>query len=151
MDIDRALDIIRAQHHAVLATTRPDGQPQMSPVLVTVDDEAYAVISTRETAYKVRNVRRHPRAWLCVLPDRFFGGQWLQIEGPTQILSLPDAMDPLIAYYQSISGEHPNWDDYRQAMQRQGKSLLRITIERWGPIATGGFPAEVAARLDAKG
>ena len=144
MDIDRALDIIRAQHHAVLATTRPDGQPQMSPVLVTVDDEAYAVISTRETAYKVRNVRRHPRAWLCVLPDRFFGGQWLQIEGPTQILSLPDAMDPLIAYYQSISGEHPNWDDYRQAMQRQGKSLLRITIERWGPIATGGFPPRLA-------
>jgi len=137
MDIDRALDVIRAQHHAVLATTRPDGQPQMSPVLVTVDDEAYAVISTRETAYKVRNVRRHPRAWLCVLPDRFFGGRWLQIEGSTQILSLPDAMDPLIAYYRSISGEHPKWDEYRQAMRRDQRCLIRIRVERAGPDREG--------------
>jgi PPOX class probable F420-dependent enzyme len=137
MDIDRALDIIRKQHHAVLATTRADGQPQMSPVLATADDDGYAVISTRETAYKVRNVRRHPWAWLCVLPDRFFGGQWLQVEGPTQIVSLPDAMDPLIAYYQSISGEHPDWDDYRQAMQRDQRCLIRIRVEQAGPDREG--------------
>src|SRR5262249_31669974 len=123
MDIDLALDVVRAQHHAVLATTRPDGQPQMSPVLVTVDDEAYAVITPAEPAYTVRSVRSRPRAWLCVLPDRFFGGRWLQIEGSTQILSLPDAMDPLVAYYRSISGEHPNWDEYRQAMRRDQRCL----------------------------
>jgi PPOX class probable F420-dependent enzyme len=97
----------------------------------------HAVISTRETAYKVRNVRRHPRAWLCVLPDRFFGGQWLQIEGPAQVLSLPDAMDPLIAYYRSISGEHPEWDDYRQAMRRDRRCLIRIRVERAGPDRQG--------------
>jgi PPOX class probable F420-dependent enzyme len=137
MDIDRALEIIRAQHRAVLATTRRDGQPQMSPVLVTVDDEGYIVISTRETAYKVRNVRRHPRAWLCVLPAGFFGGEWLQVEGPTEILSLPGAMDPLIAYYRSISGEHPDWDDYRQAMRRDQRCLIRIRAERAGPDRAG--------------
>ena len=137
MDIDRALELIRVQHRAVLATTRRDGQPQMSPVLVTVDDEGYVVISTRETAYKVRNVRRHPRAWLCVLPDGFIGGQWLQVEGATQILSLPDAMDPLIAYYRSISGEHPDWDDYRRAMRRDQRCLIRIRPERAGPDREG--------------
>jgi hypothetical protein len=52
-----------------------------------------------------------------------------------------------VEYFRGISGEHPNWDEYREAMTRQGKALVRVEIERWSPIATGGFPPDVAARM----
>jgi PPOX class probable F420-dependent enzyme len=137
MELDAARDVLRRQHQAVLATRRSDGEPQMSPVLVTLDAEGYAVISTRETAYKVRNLRRDPRAWLCSLPDRFFGGQWIQVEGAAHIVSLPEAMEGLVAYYRAASGEHEDWDDYRRAMQRDKRCLIRIRIERAGPDRQG--------------
>jgi len=137
MDLDLVRDVLRVQHHAVLATVRPDGQPQMSPVLAVLDDEGYAVISTRETAYKVRNIRRDPRAWLCSLPDAFFGGRWVQVEGTARIVSLPESMDGLVAYYRAASGEHPDWDDYRRAMLRDKRCLIRIRIERAGPDREG--------------
>ena len=139
MDIDAARDVLRNQHRAVLATLRPDGQPQMSPVLVMVDADGYAVISTRETAYKVRNVRRDPQAWLCSLPDGFFSssGNWIQVEGRAEIVSLPDAMDGLVSYYRAISGEHPDWDDYRAAMVRDKRCLIRIRVDNAGPDRAG--------------
>jgi PPOX class probable F420-dependent enzyme len=136
MDLDKARDVLREQHRAVLTTRRADGEPQMSPVLVAVDDEGYAVISTRETAYKVRNLRRDPRAWLCSVPDGFFGS-WIQAEGPVEIVSLPEAMDGLVGYYRSISGEHPNWDEYRDAMQSERRVLVRIRLDRAGPDVQG--------------
>jgi PPOX class probable F420-dependent enzyme len=136
MDLDEARDVLRTQHRAVLTTLRPDGEPQLSPVLVTVDDDGHAVISTRETAYKVKNLRREPRAWLCSFPDGFFG-RWIQVEGPVEIVSLPEAMDGLVGYYRSISGEHENWDDYRAAMERERRCLIRIEIERAGPDRQG--------------
>jgi PPOX class probable F420-dependent enzyme len=136
MDLDEAKDVLRTQHRAVLTTLRSDGEPQLSPVLVTVDDDGYAVISTRETAYKVKNLRRDPRAWLCSFPDGFFG-RWIQVEGPVEIVSLPDAMDGLVDYYRSISGEHANWDDYRAAMTREQRCLIRIQIDRAGPDRQG--------------
>ncbi len=136
MDLDEARDVLREQHHAVLTTLRADGEPQMSPVLVTTDDGGYAVISSRETAYKVRNLRRDSRAWLCSIPDGFYG-RWLQVEGPVEIVSLPEAMDGLVAYYRSISGEHPDWADYREAMQADKRCLIRIRIERAGPDRSG--------------
>jgi PPOX class probable F420-dependent enzyme len=136
MDLDKARDILRAQHHAVLATVRSDGEPQMSPVLVTLDADGYSVISSRETAYKVRNLRRDPRAWLCSLPDGFFGN-WIQVEGPAEIVSLPEAMDGLVAYYRSISGEHPDWEEYRRAMRAEKRCLIRIRGERAGPDRAG--------------
>jgi len=137
MDPDTARDLLRSQHHAVLTTVLADGSPQMSPVLVTVDADGYAVISTRETAYKVKQLRRNPRAWLCSFPNGFFGGRWIQVEGPVEILSLPDALEPLVEYYRSISGEHPDWDDYRAAMVRDRRCLIRIRIERAGPDREG--------------
>jgi PPOX class probable F420-dependent enzyme len=137
MELDAARDVLRRQHHAVLATRRPDGEPQMSPVLVTLDAEGYAVISTRETAYKVRNLRRDPRAWLCSLPDQFFGGQWIQVKGAAYIVSLPEAMEGLVAYYRAASGEHEDWDAYRRAMERDKRCLIRIRIERAGPDRQG--------------
>jgi PPOX class probable F420-dependent enzyme len=136
MDIEGARQFIQNNHRAVLATTRSDGSPQLSPITVGLDDEGHAIISTRETAMKVHNLRRHPRAWLCLLNDGFFG-EWVQVEGDVEIVPLPEAMDLLEGYYRSISGEHPDWDEYRQAMVDQRRVILRMTIDRAGPSRTG--------------
>ncbi|GAA1252009.1 PPOX class F420-dependent oxidoreductase [Pseudonocardia aurantiaca] len=136
MDLDKALDVIREQHKAVLATMRDDGTPQMSPVLVAVDDDGRVLVSTRETAVKVRNLRRDRRVWLCVLPDDFFG-RWVQVEGLAEIVSLPEAMDGLVDYFRRVSGEHENWDDYRAAMERERRVLVRVTLTRAGPDRAG--------------
>jgi PPOX class probable F420-dependent enzyme len=136
MDTGRAADFLRAHHRAVLATSRSDGRPQLSPVTCTVDDENRVLISTRETALKTRNLRRRPQASLCVFTDNFFG-EWVQVEGDVEIIPLPDAMDLLVEYYRSISGEHPDWDDYRAAMARDRRVIVRITITRAGPDTSG--------------
>ncbi|HUN38502.1 MAG TPA: PPOX class F420-dependent oxidoreductase [Trebonia sp.] len=136
MNTEAALEFIRTQHHAVLGTLKADGTPQLSPVTVGADADGHVVISTRQTAYKVRNVRRDSRVWLCALPDGFFG-QWAQIDGTAEIVELPEAMDPLIEYYRQISGEHPDWNDYRAAMERDKRVLLRITITKAGPSVSG--------------
>lgn len=136
MDLDDARAFLRANHHAVLATRRADRRPQLSPVAVTVDADGRAVVSTRETALKLQNVRRHPDVSLCVFTDGFFGG-WVQVDGIADIQTLPDAMEPLVDYYRSVAGEHQDWDDYRAAMQRERRVLLRITITRAGPDRSG--------------
>jgi PPOX class probable F420-dependent enzyme len=136
MDLDAARAVVAQQHHAVLATMRADGTPQMSPVLVAVDDDGHLTISSRQTAYKVRNLRRDPRAYVCVLPDDFFG-RWIQIEGRATVVDLPEAMRPLIDYYRRLSGEHPDWDEYRAAMEREARVLIRIEPNRAGPDHSG--------------
>jgi PPOX class probable F420-dependent enzyme len=136
MDIDEAREVIRTQHRAVLATLRADGTPAMTPVLAAVDEADRVVISSRETAYKVRNLRRDPRAWLCVLPDSFFG-RWIQVAGRAEVLSLPEAMDPLVDYFRLVSGEHSDWDDYRAAMERERRVLIRLDVDTAGPDRTG--------------
>ena len=136
MDIAKAQQFLRANECAVLATTRRNGQIQMSPVTVGLDAEGRAIISSRETAYKVRNLRRHPPASLCVFVDEFTG-PWVQVNGTAEIVSLPEAMDLLVDYYRQIAGEHPDWDDYRRAMQRDQRVLIRITIESAGPDHKG--------------
>jgi PPOX class probable F420-dependent enzyme len=137
MNIDEARAVIRTRHHAVLATMRRDGTPAMTPVLVGLDAQGRATVSTREPAYKVKNLRRDPRAWLCVLPDGFFGDRWVQVEGTAEIVELPEAMEPLVEYYRSVSGEHPDWDDYRAAMERDRRVLIRVDILRAGPDRSG--------------
>jgi PPOX class probable F420-dependent enzyme len=132
MSPDDAREFVASNHRAVLITHRSSGGLQTSPVLVGVDDEGKVVISTREAAYKTRNLRRDPTAVLCVLSDGFFG-RWMQIEGTAEIVSLPEAMDGLVDYYRRISGEHPDWDDYRRAMQDQHRVLVRISIDAVGP------------------
>ena len=136
MDLEKAREVIREQHRAVLATLREDGTPQMSPVLVALDDDGRVLVSTRETALKVRNLRRDERLWLCMLPDGFFG-RWIQVQGRAEIVPLPDAMDGLVDYYRRISGGHENWDEYRQAMQAERRVLLRVALERAGPDRAG--------------
>jgi PPOX class probable F420-dependent enzyme len=136
VDVNTALEFIRQHHRAVLATTRADGTTQMSPVTAGVDDEGRVEISTRETAYKVRHLRALPYAALCSFSDRFFG-DWMQVEGPVEIVPLPEAMEPLVEYYRRISGEHPDWADYRAAMERDRRVLLRMTVERAGPTVHG--------------
>jgi len=132
VDLDVARSFVAEQHYAVLATMRGDGTPELSPVLVAVDGDGRLTVSTRQPTYKVRNIRRHPRVWLCVLSKGFFG-QWVQVEGVAQIVELPAAMEPLVEYYREISGEHPNWAEYRAAMQREQRVLLRIELTRAGP------------------
>ena len=136
METDIAQEVVRTQHRAVLATWRRDGSPQMTPVTAGVDDEGYVVISTRQTAYKVRNIRRDPRVYLCVLPDDFYG-RWIQVDGRATLVELPEAMEPLVDYYRRISGEHPDWDEYRTAMERDQRLIIRVEILRVGPDQHG--------------
>ncbi len=136
MTPDEARTFVTGNHWGVLVTRRSGGGLQMSPVTVGVDGDGMATISSRETAYKVRNLRRDPTAVLCVFSDSFFG-PWLQIEGAAQIVSLPEAMEPLVDYYRRISGEHPDWEDYRRAMEEQRRVLIRITFEKVGPSRFG--------------
>jgi PPOX class probable F420-dependent enzyme len=132
VELESARQFVRDHHRAVLATLRPDGSPQLSPVTAGVDDAGRVLISTRETAVKVKHVRRSGRAWLCVLPDEFFG-EWIYVEGDASIVPLPEAMEELVEYYRRISGEHPDWDDYRAAMVRDQRCIIRIELTRAGP------------------
>jgi PPOX class probable F420-dependent enzyme len=136
VDLDEARAFLRDHHRGVLATRRRDGGPQLSPVLVGLDGEGRATVSTREPAFKILNARRNPHVWLCVFNDGFFG-DWIQLEGTAEVLSLPEAMEPLVEYYRSISGEHPDWDDYRRAMERDRRVLLRVELTRAGPDHSG--------------
>lgn len=131
-----ALEFIRHNPRAVLATQRRDGNAQLSPVLATVDGQSRVVVSSRETAIKVINLRRHPHATLCFLNERFFG-EWRAVDGPVEVVSLPEAMEPLVDYYRRVSGEHPDWDEYRRAMEQERRVLLRLTVERSGPTQLG--------------
>jgi PPOX class probable F420-dependent enzyme len=133
---DEVRDFIRTHHRGVLATSRRDGGTQMSPVLVGVDDDGTLMISTREGAMKTVNVRRLGRAAVCVFEDAFFG-QWVQAEGAATVESVPAAMEALVRYYRLIAGEHPDWDDYRAAMLRDKRVLIRIRIDRAGPLKAG--------------
>lgn len=143
--VDRAqlLEFIRPRHHAILATVRSDGSSQMSPNTMGVDDAGRIVISTYPQRAKVHNIRRNPAVSVCVLSDDF-GGEWVQVYGAAEVLDLPDSVEPLVEYFRNISGEHPDWDEYRDAMVKQGKSIIRISIDTWGPVARGGFPAHLA-------
>jgi PPOX class probable F420-dependent enzyme len=143
VDRDGLLDFVRPRHQAVLITRRSDGWPQASPVTLGVDDAGRLVVSTYPERAKARNIRANPEVSVCVLSDNF-GGAWVQVDGTAEVLDLPEALEPFVEYYRNIAGEHPDWDEYREAMQRQGKALIRIEITRWGPIATGGFPARLA-------
>jgi PPOX class probable F420-dependent enzyme len=146
VDRDALLEFLRPRHQAVLLTRRRDGGAQLSPVTCGVDGEGRIVVSTYPQRAKVANARRDPSVSMCVL-SADFDGPWVQVDGQAEVLDLPEALDPLVEYFRSISGEHPDWEEYRQAMTRQGKSLLRVTITGWGPIATGGFPPEVVDKL----
>ena len=136
MTPDEARDFIKDNHRAVLVTRKRDGSPQTSPITCGVDDAGRVAVSSRETAYKVRNLRRDPRATLCVFSDRFFG-DWVQIDGTAEVVSLPEAMDLLVDYYRSLAGEHDDWDDYRAAMERERRVMIRVAITRAGPDRSG--------------
>jgi len=136
VDTAAALEFLRANHRAVMATTKADGSTQLSPITVGVDAEGRVVVSTRETAYKVRHLHALPYAAICAFTDGFFG-DWIQVEGPVDIVALPEAMEPLVDYYRSIRGEHPDWDDYRATMERDRRVILRMTVERAGPNVSG--------------
>lgn len=141
--VDRAAlnDFVRPRHHAVLVTTRADGSPQMSPVTCGLDTSGRIVISSYPQRAKSRNAKRDPKVSVLILSDEF-NDAYVQVDGTAEVLDLPDALEPLVEYFRVISGEHPDWDEYRAAMTKQGKCLIRVTVERWGPVATGGFPPE---------
>ncbi len=143
VDRDQLLDFVRTRHHLVLVTTRADGRPQVSPVTGGVDAEGRIVISTYPDRAKANNLRARPAASVLVLSDEW-DDAWVQVDGSAEVLDMPstEAEDALVEYFRCIAGEHSDWDEYRQAMRRQGKSLLRITVASWGPVATGGFPPE---------
>jgi len=143
--VDRAelLEFLRPRHRAILVTERSGGRPQMSPVTCGIDPEGRMVISTYPERAKTRNAKRSEQVSVCVLSEEF-NGAWVQVDGRAEVIDPPESIEPLVEYFRSISGEHPDWDEYREAMRKQWKSLIRITIDDWGPIATGGFPPRLA-------
>ena len=143
VELDDLLDFARTRHHLVLVTHRKDGSPQVSPVTGGVDPEGRFVIATYPERAKAVNARRDASVSVLVLSDDF-DGEWVQVDGSAEVIDMPDAVEPLVDYFRCIAGEHSDWDEYRQAMRDQDKSLIRITPTRWGPIATGGFPARLA-------
>jgi len=143
VDLEGLLEFVRPRHQLILITTRSDGRPQTSPVTGGVDDQGRIVISTYPERAKTTNARRHPQVSVQVLSEEF-NGAWVQVDGTCEVLDIPESVEPLVDYFRSISGEHPDWVEYREAMVTQGKSLLRITPRTWSPVATGGFPARVA-------
>ncbi|SDO82389.1 PPOX class probable F420-dependent enzyme [Nakamurella panacisegetis] len=144
-EVDRKnlLDFVRPRHNMIVTTWRADGGVQSSPVSGGVDAEGRIVVSSYPERAKVHNVRREGKASVLVLSDDF-GGAWVHIDCDAEVLDLPEAMEPLVEYFRSIAGEHPDWDEYRHAMTVQGKCLLRFTPTRWSPVATGGFPSRLA-------
>jgi PPOX class probable F420-dependent enzyme len=143
---DELLAFLRPRHHGIYAATRGDGRPQLSPVSCGVDADGRIVVATYPQRAKTNNTRRDPEVSICVLSDEF-DGPWVQVYGSAEVLDMPEAAEAFVDYYRSIAGEHPDWPEYQQAMAEQGKSLIRITPTSWGPVATGGFPPEVAARM----
>jgi PPOX class probable F420-dependent enzyme len=142
-DLAGLLDFVRPRHRFVLITRRQDGTPQASPVTGGVDDSGRLVVATYPERAKTRNARRDPEVSVLVISDDW-NGPWVQVDGTAEVLDVPEALDAFVEYFRNISGEHPDWDEYRQAMLDQGKSLIRVTPTRWGPVATGGFPARLA-------
>ena len=145
-DVDREqlLDFVRPRHHMVLITSRADGSPQSSPVAGGVDDSGRIVIATYPQRAKTKNARRHPEVSVLVLSEEW-DDAWVQVDGTCEVLDAvdgPEALDAFVEYFRNIAGEHSDWEEYRTAMVDQGKSLLRMTPTRWGPVATGGFPAQ---------
>jgi PPOX class probable F420-dependent enzyme len=145
VDREALLDFVRDRHQFTLLTTRRDGRPQLSPVTGGVDADGHLVVSTYPDRAKAVNLRRNPATSVLVHSDEW-SGPYVQVHGTAEVLDMPDraAEDGLVEYFRCISGEHPDWEEYRRAMRRQGKSLIRITVDDWGPIATGGFPADRA-------
>ncbi|MCQ4211888.1 MULTISPECIES: PPOX class F420-dependent oxidoreductase [Streptomyces] len=141
--LDELLDFVRPRHRALLITARADGSPQASPLTCGVDDSGRIVVSTYPERAKTRNAKRNPRVSVLVLSDDW-NGPWVQIDGTAEVIDSPESVEPLVEYFRNISGEHPDWDEYREAMVKQGKSIIRVTPDKWGPIATGGFPARLA-------
>lgn len=139
---DELLDFVRPRHHGILTTTRRDGRTQQSPLTMGLDDADRIVISTYPERAKTINVRRNPAVSVLVLSDDF-GGEWVQLYGTAEVLDLPEALEPFVEYYRNIASEHPDWDEYRAAMVQQGKALIRVTVDDWGPISRGGFPARL--------
>lgn len=141
VDREQLLDFVRPRHKGTLVTMRRDGRPQMSPVSCGVDDAGRIVVSTYPERAKARNARRNPRVSILVHSDDW-NDPYVQVDGTAEVVDMPEAVEPLVEYYRCISGEHPDWHEYREAMARQNKSLIRITVESWGPVATGGFPPD---------
>lgn len=139
VDLTELLDFIRPRHHMVLTTFRADGALQSSPVTGGVDEHGRLVIASYPQRAKSVNIRRTGRASVVVLSDEF-NGPYVQIDGPAEVIDLPDAVEPLVDYFRAVAGEHSDWAEYREAMVTQGKCLIRVTPQTWGPVATGGFP-----------
>jgi PPOX class probable F420-dependent enzyme len=143
VELQALREFIRPRHRMILTAHRPDGSPQSSPVTGGLDEQGRIVISSYPERAKSRNLQRDPRCSVLVLSDEF-NGAWVQVDGTAEVLLLPAALQPLVEYFRVISGEHSDWDEYRAAMTQQGKCLIRVTPQRWSPVATGGFPARLA-------
>lgn len=142
VDREGLVEFATGKHSFVLTTTRRDGRPQMSLVTGTITPEGELLISSYPQRAKTHNIKNNPNVSVLIMGGAF-NAAWIQVDGTAQAIDMPDAGDGLVEYFRGISGEHSDWDEYRQAMQDQGKSIIRIDPTSWSPISTGGFPPEI--------
>jgi PPOX class probable F420-dependent enzyme len=139
MELDDALNYVRARRQGVLASLKSDGRPQLSNIVYAVDDNGTIRISATASRAKTRNFQRDPRGSLHATDDDF--GTYCVIEGDVEITPVatePDdaTSDALVAYYRSLAGEHPDWDEYRRVMVDEGRLLLLLWPSRaYGMLA----------------
>ncbi|MGB5934797.1 MAG: PPOX class F420-dependent oxidoreductase, partial [Ornithinimicrobium sp.] len=126
-------EFVRLRHRATLVTYRSNGGLQMSPVTCGMDAQGRIVIATYPQRAKATNIRHTDRVSLAIHSDDW-DGPYVQLDGVAELLEMPEAVEPLVDYFRSISGEHPNWAEYREAMHRQGKALIRVSVQHWGPV-----------------
>jgi len=142
VDSEGLADHLVGNHKWVLSTTRSDGRPQMSLVTGGGLHDGRLVVATYPSRVKVKNVLRNSNVSVIVMGSKF-DDAWVQVDGDAELVDMPEAGDLLVDYYRVVSGEHDDWDEYRQAMSDQGKCAIVITPTRWSPISTGGFPPEL--------
>ncbi len=143
VDADGLRAFLASRRHYILQTTRADGRTQLSPVTGAQAPDGRLLVASYPTRAKVLNLRRRRRCSVLVLSEDF-DGPWVQVDGTADVLDGEAGVEALVAYYRAAAGEHPDWAEYRQAMRDRHKVCLAVTIDTWGPVATGGLPPAYA-------
>lgn len=133
MEIADAQEFLKQNHRGVLVARKKDGSLQMALVSPTIDADGKVIITSRDSTYKVKNIRRNPQISLLVFGEQFNGSKYIQIEGKAEIIEHPRAMDIVLDWHRQIRGEPADWEEVRKKTLAEGRIAMRVTIEKVGP------------------